>query len=125
MMGLQKKLIMLGALMGGFSVALGAFGAHALKGILLAHGRAGTYELAVTYQFYHALALLALAALADKLNAQKASWSALAFVSGTLVFSGSLYILSLSGNTLWGAVTPVGGVLLLTGWLFFLLSARK
>ncbi|MEZ4946362.1 MAG: DUF423 domain-containing protein [Cyclobacteriaceae bacterium] len=124
-MTLQKKLIFIGALLGGLSVALGAFGAHALKQILSAHGRTDTYELAVRYQFYHTLALLIMAALIDKLNESKASWAALLMTSGTIVFSGSLYILALSGKTIWGAVTPIGGVLLIAGWLMFLLSAKK
>lgn len=124
-MTLQKKLIFIGALLGGLSVVLGAFGAHALKQILSAHGRTDTYELAVRYQFYHTLALLIMAALIDKLNESKASWAALLMTSGTIVFSGSLYILALSGKTIWGAVTPIGGVLLIAGWLMFLLSAKK
>jgi len=124
-MTFQKKLILSGALLGALSVAIGAFGAHALRPLLLEHGRTDTYELAVRYQFYHTLALLVMAALAEKLNESKASWSALLFTSGTIVFSGSLYILSLTGKTIWGAVTPVGGVLLIAGWLFLLLSARK
>ncbi len=124
-MSLQKKLIILGALLGGFSVALGAFGAHALKQILIERGRVETYELAVRYQFYHALTLLVMAALTDKLHANKASWSTLLIASGTIVFSGSLYILALSGKTIWGAVTPIGGVLLITGWLLLLLSVKK
>lgn len=124
-MTLQKKLIILGSLLGGLSVAFGAFGAHALKQILAEHGRADTFELAVKYQFYHTLALLAMAALVDKLNESKASWSALLMTSGIIVFSGSLYILSLSGKTIWGAVTPIGGVLLIAGWLLFLLSTMS
>lgn len=124
-MSLQKKLIILGALLGGLSVALGAFGAHALKQILVEHGRTETYELAVRYQFYHALTLLIMASLVEKLDKGKTSWSALLITSGTVVFSGSLYILSLSGNTIWGAITPIGGVLLIAGWLLLLLSARK
>lgn len=122
---LQKKLIILGALLGGVSVAFGAFGAHALKPILAAHGRTDTFELAVRYQFYHTLALLVMAALADKLNKNQAGWSAFFFTSGVIVFSGSLYILALSGQTIWGAVTPIGGVLLITGWLFLMISAKK
>lgn len=124
-MSLQKKLIILGALLGGLSVALGAFGAHALKAILIEHGRAETYETAARYQFYHALTLLIMAALIDKLNTNKASWSTLLITSGTIVFSGSLYILALSGKTIWGAVTPIGGVLLIGGWLLLLLSVKK
>ncbi|MEQ8425784.1 MAG: DUF423 domain-containing protein [Cyclobacteriaceae bacterium] len=124
-MSLQKKLIIIGSILGGLSVAFGAFGAHALRTLLLENGRSETYELAVRYQFYHTLALLAMAALADKLHQGKLYWSALLFTAGTIVFSGSLYILSLSGSTVWGAVTPLGGILLIGGWLFFGLSARK
>lgn len=124
-MSLQRKLIIGGAVLAGLSVAIGAFGAHLLKVILIENGRSDTYELAVRYQFYHALALLAMAALSDKLHSPKLSWATLFITSGTIVFSGSLYILSLSGNPIWGAVTPVGGVLLLTGWMFLILSVKK
>lgn len=124
-MSLQRKLIIIGALLGGLSVAIGAFGAHSLKALLIGNGRTETFELAVRYQFYHALALLIMAGLAEKLDGGKLYWSTLFMTAGTLVFSGSLYTLSLSGITIWGAVTPVGGVLLLLGWLFLLLVAKK
>ena len=100
-MKLQGKLIMLGALLGGLSVALGAFGAHAFKQILLENGRTVTYELASKYQFYHALALLVMAALADTLNPGKLYWAALLMTLGMVVFSGSLYVLSLSNITIY------------------------
>lgn len=124
-MTLQRKLIVLGALLGGLSVAIGAFGAHSFKVLLATNGRTETFELAVRYQFYHALALLIMASLAEKLDGGKLSWSTLFITGGTIVFSGSLYTLSLSGITIWGAVTPLGGVLLLLGWLFLLMAARK
>lgn len=124
-MSLQRQLIMGGAILGGLSVAIGAFGAHLLKPLLIENGSSDTYELAVRYQFYHSLALLAMATLSKKLHPAKLSWANLFIISGTIVFSGSLYILSLSGNTIWGAVTPVGGVLLLAGWLFLILSVKK
>lgn len=111
--------------MGGLAVALGAFGAHALKNILLQNNRTETYELAVKYQFYHALAILILATLADKVHLGLASWARLCFILGTLIFCGSLYILSLSGVTIWGAVTPIGGILFITGWIVFAVSAVK
>jgi uncharacterized membrane protein YgdD (TMEM256/DUF423 family) len=92
----QRKIIIIGCILGGLAVGFGAFGAHALKAILLSNGRDDTFELAVRYQFYHAFALLIIAALIDKLNPSKSSWAVLLFTSGTIVFSGSLYILSLS-----------------------------
>ena len=118
-MTFKKNTIVIGAIFGGLAVALGAFGAHALKNILLENQRTDTFELAVRYQFYHTLALLALAAVSDHLHASKAGWARLAFIVGIVVFSGSLYILSLSGVTIWGAVTPIGGVSLITGWVLF------
>ncbi len=124
-MNFQRTTIILGALVGGLAVGLGAFGAHALKDILLQTNRTDTYELAVEYQFYHALAILLLAALVDNINPGLASWARLCFALGSLIFCGSLYILSLSGVTIWGAVTPIGGVLFIAGWTIFALAAIK
>lgn len=122
-MAFKKQTIIIAAIFGGLAVALGAFGAHALKQILSEHQRADTYELAVRYQFYHTCALLALAAVYDHLHESKAGWARLAFIIGIIVFSGSLYILSLTGVTVWGAVTPIGGVALIAGWVWFAWAA--
>ncbi|MGE0587636.1 MAG: DUF423 domain-containing protein [Cyclobacteriaceae bacterium] len=119
----KKNTIIIGAIFGALAVALGAFGAHALKNVLSENQRTETYELAVRYQFYHTLALLALAAVYDHLHANKAGWARLAFIIGIIVFSGSLYILSLTGITVWGAVTPIGGVSLIAGWILFAWAA--
>ncbi len=110
----QRIILITASILGFLSVAIGAFGAHALKATLEANNRTETFELATRYQFYHALALLAAGILAEKFPGM--STSAMLFVAGTLVFSGSLYILSLTGQTMWGAVTPIGGLLLLSGW---------
>ena len=118
-------MLILGGLFGGLAVALGAFGAHALKNTLMQNGRIETYELAVKYQFYHALALLFIGSIADKSEENKLKWSAIGLVSGTIIFSGSLYVLSISGKTFWGAITPIGGVLLILGWLFYVLSILR
>lgn len=111
-----------GAILGGLGVAIGAFGAHALKPVLLANDRVETFELAVRYQFYHALALLLIGLAFKKFQSGRLAWSALLTTMGVLVFSGSLFILSLTGVTKWGAVTPFGGVLLIAGWIFFVLA---
>ena len=93
----RQSIIMIGAVSAGLAVALGAFGAHALKPLLHANGREATYELAVRYQFYHALALLAIGALMGTLNERQAGRAGLLITWGMVIFSGSLYILSLSG----------------------------
>ncbi len=95
------------------AVGLGAFGAHALKA-RLSPEMLVIFETGVRYQVYHALALLLLASLRGP---SKAAWC---FTAGIVVFSGSLYALALTGTRKWGAVTPIGGVLFLAGWLILL-----
>ena len=102
-------------MLGALSVAIGAFGAHALKPTLIANGKLDTFELAVRYQFYHAIALLVVGLLMEKFP--RAGSAGLLFMVGTAIFSGSLYMLCLSGQTLWGAVTPLGGAALIAAWL--------
>ncbi len=107
-----------GALLAGTGVALGAFGAHALKSTLTPDMLAN-FETGVRYQMYHGLGLLGLALLPGQRRAP-------AFLlAGTLIFSGSLYVLSLTGTKWWGAVTPVGGVLQLVGWGLAAWDARR
>jgi uncharacterized membrane protein YgdD (TMEM256/DUF423 family) len=111
----QRTILLFASMMGVVSVALGAFGAHAFKETLLANGRLDTYELAVRYQYYHTFALLAVGILAEKFPRIRAA--SLFFLMGTVIFSGSLYVLALTGQTLWGAVTPLGGIGLIAGWM--------
>lgn len=107
-----------GAVLAGTSVALGAFGAHALKSSLDA-GALANFETGARYQMYHGLALLALGAFPQQRRAPGF------LLAGALVFSGSLYVLSLSGQTWLGAITPIGGVLMLVGWVLVGLDSRK
>lgn len=104
------------SILGGLSVAGGAFGAHALKAQLTEKALA-TFELGTRYQMYHSLALLLVGLLWLQLPTNSwlgyASW---AFILGTVIFSGSLYGLSLSGIKVLGAVTPIGGLALIIGW---------
>ena len=111
----QRNILLTASVLGLFAVGLGAFGAHALKATLTMTGRADTYDLAVRYQFYHTLVLLATGILIEKFPSLKIS--AILFMIGIIIFSGSLYILSLTNQTMWGAVTPIGGVFLMAGWL--------
>jgi uncharacterized membrane protein YgdD (TMEM256/DUF423 family) len=116
-----KHLLILASLSGFLCVAMGAFGAHALKDLLLATNRTDSFELAVRYQFYHSIVLLFL-------STQKSigfKLPATLFVGGIVLFSGSLYFLSLSNSTALVLVTPFGGLLLLAGWLNLAWSAFK
>jgi uncharacterized membrane protein YgdD (TMEM256/DUF423 family) len=107
-----------GALLCGTGVALGALAAHGLKPHLSAE-QMDAFQTGVRYQMLHGLALLACAALGP---ARRTALAARAFLAGTLLFSGSLYVLALSGPTWSGAVTPVGGVLMIAGWAALLLQ---
>jgi uncharacterized membrane protein YgdD (TMEM256/DUF423 family) len=114
----MKLFLLAGSLSGALSVMIGAFGAHALKSRLLANGRLDIFETAVKYQFYHSLALLALGILILlKFESKLMDYAGYSFMAGILVFSGSLYILCLTNVGKWGAVTPIGGVFLIAGWL--------
>lgn len=113
---------------GGFSafigVALGAFAAHALKGRMDADLLAA-FETGVRYQMYHALALLAVGWAHTRWPGAALTVSGGLFVAGTVLFSGSLYALSLSGARGWGAITPIGGIAFLTGWICLAWAAWK
>jgi uncharacterized membrane protein YgdD (TMEM256/DUF423 family) len=108
-----------GAVLCGTGVALGALAAHALKPSLSAE-QMDAFQTGVRYQMLHGLALLACAALGS--SGRRTALAARAFVAGTLLFSGSLYVLALSGPRWSGVVTPVGGVLMLAGWAALLLQ---
>jgi uncharacterized membrane protein YgdD (TMEM256/DUF423 family) len=107
----------LGAVLGGLSVAVGAFASHALKERLTERSLE-IFELAARYQMYHALALLAVGLLLSRAEAGQSLLTAtgIAFLIGVLLFCGSLYALSLSGVKVLGAITPLGGVAFLVGW---------
>lgn len=121
-----RLLIQLAAVFGGLGVAIGAFGAHALHDMLVKAGRADTFETAVRYQFYHALAALAIGVLwvvrpeLRSLGTTGALW-----LGGIVVFSGSLYALCFTGVTKLGAVAPIGGLLFLAGWVTLALAVRE
>ena len=106
----------LGSILAGIAVGLGAFGAHGLRGILSPEDLV-TFETGVRYQMYHALALLGVAWAVTQWETVLLQWSGWLFVLGILVFSGSLYILVLTGQRWLGAVTPLGGLALILGWV--------
>lgn len=107
-----------GVIFAGLGVALGAFGAHALKQMLSEH-LLTVYETGVRYQMYHAFGLLFLSFLADRFGEQHAralKWAGNLMVAGIVIFSGSLYALSISGIKPLGAITPLGGVAFIAAW---------
>jgi uncharacterized membrane protein YgdD (TMEM256/DUF423 family) len=114
----------LGAVSGFISVAAGAFGAHALRG-RLTPDYLGIFETAARYQMYHALALLAVAWVATRDTGSTAQWAGWLFVIGTLLFSGSLYGLALTGIRWLGAITPLGGMAFLAGWICLAVGAFR
>jgi len=112
-----RTALVMGALFAFAAVGLGAFGAHALKARLTADALA-IWQTAVLYHGWHALALFGVGAvLLARPDAAPFAWAAWLFAAGIVLFSGSLYALAFTGVKALGAITPVGGLLLLTGWL--------
>lgn len=131
--------VSIGCLFCGLAVAFGAFAAHGLNEVFSKKYAGQTREVAgqtlplatkflndfrtgAEYQMYHGLALIAVGLVAERQPSRRATFAAWAFTVGIVLFSGSLYILTLSGVTKWGAVTPLGGVAFLIGWFFLAIS---
>ena len=114
---MSRLFLTTGSLLGGLAVAAGAFGAHGLKAFLEAHGQAGNWETAARYALVHALATVAVGTLAAVRPAPALAAAGWCFLVGTAIFSGCLFALALSGIKILGAVVPIGGVLLIAGWM--------
>jgi uncharacterized membrane protein YgdD (TMEM256/DUF423 family) len=112
-----------GALLAAAAVAAGAFGAHGLRG-RLSPGDLATFETAARYQIYHALALMAVALLAER-GAGGVAGAGWLFLTGILLFSGSLYLLTLAGLRWMGAITPLGGVAFILGWVLLAMAGWR
>jgi uncharacterized membrane protein YgdD (TMEM256/DUF423 family) len=129
----DRHILFAGSVLGGLGVALGAFGAHWLQGAVAHWGlepaeqlkRLATWEVAVRYQMYHALALLMVGLLAIRANSHCLTWAACLFITGTTIFSGCLYALVFSGVKVLGAIVPLGGGCLLAGWIVLAVSAWR
>jgi uncharacterized membrane protein YgdD (TMEM256/DUF423 family) len=121
----DKLFLLIAALLGGLGVALGAFGAHALSA-RLTPALLATFETGVRYHFYHALALIGVVVAIGRWPQSNlpviAGWL---FVAGIVVFSGSLYLLALTGVRWLGAITPIGGVAFIAGWLCLAVAAWR
>ncbi|MEO9966784.1 MAG: DUF423 domain-containing protein [Reichenbachiella sp.] len=122
---MAKQALLLGSIFGAISVIIGAFGAHALKDLLIANGRLEVFETAVRYQFFHTLALLVLGLVNGQVAEKWLKRAVYFFTAGIVVFSGSLYILSISNIGYFGAITPVGGVFLILGWISLVLGIDR
>lgn len=114
----SRFFLVAGALSAAFAVAAGAFGAHGLREAVTPD-RLATFETAVRYQIYHALALLVVGLLVerDREGERRLRWAGGLFLAGTVLFAGSLYVLVLTDTPWLGAVTPLGGVAFIAGWL--------
>src|SRR4029079_17464974 len=127
---MHKTFLSLGALFGGIAVALVAFGAHGLKNIV-SSDVVSVFQTGVQYQMYHTLALLVVAIVYERLPNQWIRWSGYLFSFGILFFSGSLYLITAlkaeekSIPVFIGAVTPLGGLLFILGWLSLLIGLFK
>jgi uncharacterized membrane protein YgdD (TMEM256/DUF423 family) len=127
---MHKLFLALGALLGGIAVALGAFGAHGLKKIVPSE-TVNTFQTGVQYQMYHALALIAVAIIFEKFPNKLMLWAGGAFCIGVLLFSGSLYLLTILkatgkvGLEGVGIITPFGGLFFIVGWLLLFAGVMK
>ncbi|RPI25222.1 MAG: DUF423 domain-containing protein [Acidobacteria bacterium] len=113
---MERLFISTGALFGFLAVAGGAFGSHALKN-RLSPDMLQVFEVGVRYQMYHALALVLTGFILTRFQSPALTWAGAFFIAGVLIFSGTLYILTLTGLRWLGAITPMGGTALLIGWL--------
>ena len=120
----MKIFAILGSLMGAIAVATGAFGAHGLQS-RVDERMLEIWETAARYQMYHALALFGVAWLVSQTQATSATVAGWSFFAGTLIFSGSLYIMVFTGMKWLGAITPIGGTVLIVGWICCLLAALQ
>lgn len=121
----MKLFVILGAVLAGLSVALGAFGAHILEG-KLEPKYLDTWGKAVTYQMLHAVGLLIVGILLGKFHTSSLlSWSGWLMFIGVVLFSGSLYVLSITKISMLGAITPLGGVSFIVAWALIVIAAVK
>jgi uncharacterized membrane protein YgdD (TMEM256/DUF423 family) len=124
---MQKLFLFIAALSGGIGVVLGAIGSHWLKN-KITYLELNSFETGVRYQFIHVFALISVAILMDKTDTKLLNYSGIFFIIGMILFSGSLYGLSLkslfdlNGLSILGPITPIGGILLIIGWGFLVVS---
>lgn len=125
---IQKLFLLSAGIFGAVGVILGAIGSHWLKD-RLNYWELNSFDTGVRYQLFHTLTLLALVLLMEKLNYPLLTWSGCAFIAGIFLFSGSIYLLSIKnlfhiyGSQFLGPITPIGGLLLIIGWVLIAITA--
>jgi len=120
---MQKLFLMIGSIAMALAVGLGAFGAHGLKE-MLTDEMLKIFETGVKYHFYHAIGLLIVGLVAQLIpHSSLLQWSGWLMLAGIIIFSGSLYILSVSGIRWMGAITPIGGLCFILGWILLALAS--
>ncbi|WP_255397194.1 DUF423 domain-containing protein [Reichenbachiella sp. 5M10] len=107
------------------TIVIGAFGAHGLQFVLEANDSVAIFETAVRYQGTHALGILILGVMTAEFDRKWLKLAEVFFLTGILFFSGSLYVLSVTGMKFLGAITPIGGVCLIAGWVMMITSLKK
>ena len=122
---MQKQFIIIGSAMAAIGVMIGAFGAHALKEMLTASNRLDTFETGVKYHFYHSIGLILIGIIANQFPQKDFNIAGYLMLAGVFIFSGSLYILCLTNIKWLGAITPVGGLLMILGWIFIVIKLSK
>jgi uncharacterized membrane protein YgdD (TMEM256/DUF423 family) len=122
---MHRNFTIIAAVLGFLGVAFGAFGTHGLAAVFEANGRAATFDTAAQYQMYHALALLAVAWMESRMLSRLTRWSGCLFITGSILFCGSLYILAIFDVRIMGAVAPLGGAAFLGGWALLGLAAWR
>ena len=120
----MKSILTIAAISGLLAVALGAFGAHALKK-MISPEMLEVYKTGVQYQFYHTFALLAVGVLIQFNTSKSLKWSGYLFVVGILLFSGSLYVMTITGIKGLGIITPFGGTVWIAAWFLLMVHCRK
>lgn len=113
-----------GAISGALAVLLGAFGAHLLKQ-LISPDMLEVYQTGIHYQFYHTFAMLCVGILMNFNPSKTLKWSGYLFIAGTIIFSGFLYLLALTGIKALGMIVPIGGLTLVAAWIFLLVHVLK
>ena len=120
----NRNILLAGAVFMALAVSLGAFGAHTLKKILSPE-MLTIYHTGVEYQFYHALGLLIIGVIGFQIKSKLIGWAGILLTAGIILFSGSLYVLALSGIKGLGAITPIGGISFVAGWIILAIGIVK
>jgi len=121
----ENIFLIIGACLSAITVMIGAFGAHALHNLLTENNRVETFKIAVDYQFYHTIGILLIGFIYKNNMHQLIKWAGFLLMIGILFFSGSLYILSISNQKMWGAVAPIGGLSFILGWILLAIGVYK